>query len=487
MTITHDEHDELIRKKICFECIGDDHLSALATKDGKKSRCQYCGEKNKSVTLEYLSDHIEKAFKIHFTRTPDEPDSMQYAMLKDRESTYDWYREGQESAYAIMDAANLRENIAIDIQSILEFRHEDWDSAAAGIECEFASDAHYEEIMPGDHEWHEQWDEFERLIKTEARFFSRTAAAHLSRLFDDIDQMKTRDEGTLVVDAGPDTALSHLYRGRVFQAEQPLLKAMKRPDLELSAPPPWAAGAGRMNARGISAFYGATSPEIALAEVRPPVGSRVALAKFDIKRPLRLLDLAALGKVLERGSIFDPDYAYRLGRMTFLATLSERMAQPVMPDDQDMEYLPTQAIADFLSTEGKVPLDGILFASVQVGGNGLNVVLFHKSSRSEKLDLAKGTHISARTYSVYADGAEADYGVIEEVPPTGSDKDDKKQDLTPFDLAMLDEGDHYSDPRDVTLKIDLESVHVHEISAVKIESQGHAVSRFRFEGGDTEF
>ena len=180
------------------------------------------------------------------------------------------------------------------------------------------------------------------------------------------------------------------------------MKAMKRPDLELSAPPAWAAAAGRMNARGISAFYGATAPEIALAEVRPPVGSRVALAKFNIIRPLRVLDLAALGEVMERGSIFDPDYAYRLGRMMFLRTLSNRMARPVMPDDQEMEYLPTQAIADYLSTEGQVPLDGILFPSVQVGGNGSNVVLFHKASRSEVLDIPKGTEIRSRTYSVYA-------------------------------------------------------------------------------------
>jgi len=49
-----------------------------------------------------------------------------------------------------------------------------------------------------------------------------------------------------------------------------------------------------MNARGVSVFYGAIDPRVALAEVRPPVGSRVAVARFEIIRPLRLLDLNAL-------------------------------------------------------------------------------------------------------------------------------------------------------------------------------------------------
>jgi RES domain len=172
-----------------------------------------------------------------------------------------------------------------------------------------------------------------------------------------------------------------------------------------------------MNAKGITVFYGATTPEIALAEVRPPVGSQVAIARFEITRPLRLLDLTALAEVHEHGSIFDPGYADRLGRMMFLRTLSARMARPVMPDDQETVYLPTQAIADYLATEGKVPLDGILFPSVQVGGSGDNIVLFHKAARCAELDIPEGTEIEARTYSVDEDGPEPDYSVTEEVPP----------------------------------------------------------------------
>ncbi|MGO8405374.1 RES family NAD+ phosphorylase [Rhizobium ruizarguesonis] len=47
-----------------------------------------------------------------------------------------------------------------------------------------------------------------------------------------------------------------------------------------------------------------------------------------------------------------------------------------MPDDQEFDYLPTQAVADFLATETVTPLDGIIFPSVQVAGGKQNVVLF---------------------------------------------------------------------------------------------------------------
>jgi hypothetical protein len=359
-----------------------------------------------------------------------------------------------------------------------------------GMEAEFSDDAHYEEIMPRDERWQEEWDSFEKKIKTEARFFSRTAAAHLGELFNRIDEMRTGDGRSLVEIIGPETNITHLYRGRVFQSQDPLQNAMKRPDLELSAPPAWAAASGRMNAKGISVFYGATTPEIALAEVRPPVGSSVALARFEIIRPLRLLDLAALGTVLEQGSIFDPNYAYRLGRMMFLRTLSRRMSRPVMPDDQEMEYLPTQAIADYLSTEAQVPLDGILFPSVQVGGNGVNAVLFHKASRCEKLEIPDGTEISARTYSMYEDGPEPDFSVIETVPPEEDEAvvEDERRRRTIF-TPSLDDWDEWldADPRERALRVDVDSLRVHEVNAVQINTQSHPVRRQRFEKHDFPF
>jgi RES domain len=72
-----------------------------------------------------------------------------------------------------------------------------------------------------------------------------------------------------------------LYRARVFfQDMAKFEEAMKRPDRDIGPPPPSVAVAGRMNAAGISVFYGATHPGVALAEVQPPVGSKSIDRRF---------------------------------------------------------------------------------------------------------------------------------------------------------------------------------------------------------------
>ena len=472
--------EDLKEEAICWQCVGEAYLKNEMRQEGEDRECRYCHREAKSFTLDEVADRVEAAFDVHFSRTASEPDGYQRAAMNDPESPYEWDREGNRTAEAIEFAGDIPSQAASDIQSILADRHYDFDMAAMGDEMPFGDDVHYEEIMPSDEGWQEEWHNFERSLKTEARFFSRTAATKLGALFDDVDAMLTREGSPLIVVVGPETALTHLFRARVFQSSAKLEKALERPDRELAAPPSGLAAAGRMNAKGISTFYGATTPEVALNEVRPPVGSQVAVARFAITRPLRLLDLNALAEVHITGSIFDPAYANELGRMMFLRGLRDRIARPVMPDDQDAEYLPTQAIADYLATEGKVPLDGILFPSVQAGGEGLNVVLFHKASRCEEIEIPKGTTISASTAQRTEDGWERDYYVSEEVPPEEPTKE--PEDVSPFarvfepiDWDEVRSGDY----REPSLRIELETIEVRIVEVVDFRTSGHRVRRHR--------
>ena len=112
-----------------------------------------------------FSSEVERAFDDHYQRTATEPDSFQSTMMRDKESTYEWEREGQETAYAIMDAAEIPETVAQDIQKVLEDRHADFDSAAAGEETEFDAEAHYEEKSSSDSDWQAEWRNFETSLK----------------------------------------------------------------------------------------------------------------------------------------------------------------------------------------------------------------------------------------------------------------------------------------------------------------------------------
>lgn len=482
----HWDVEVLKNKAICYVCIGDEYLKKEIQTSGSQRKCLYCEATRRTFSLRDVSDLMEAAFERHYARTATDMDGFEYAMHRDPEIDYSWEREGEQTIYAIMNAADIAEEAAGHIQAILEDKHADFDAAAMGEETPFSSDAQYEEIMPTDAEWQEGWRAFERSIKTHARFFSRTAAQQLAELFDDIDQMRTRLGKSLIEDAGPGTGYTHFYRARVFQSDSKLIKALKRPDLELAAPPVGTASAGRMNAQGISTFYGATKPEIALAEVRPPVGSQVVIARFEITRTLRLLNLNSLKEVYEKGSIFDPQYANRLGRMMFLRSLSDRMARAVMPDDQVSEYLTTQAIADYLATEGKVLLDGILFPSVQAGG-GLNAVLFFKASRCEEFQIPVGTELSASTVQDSSDGMERDYTVIERLRKAKPVEAECPTRAELFDFEWEASLPASSDQREITLRIDTAQIEVHIVEAAKFETLSHPVLRYRWGEEEHDF
>ena len=54
-----------------------------------------------------------------------------------------------------------------------------------------------------------------------------------------------------------------------------------------------------------------------------------------------------------------------------------------MPSDETFDYLPTQAIAEYLATKVNPRIDGIIFSSSQTGGEGRNVVLFNHASAAK--------------------------------------------------------------------------------------------------------
>lgn len=484
--VNDDDIDTLRAKRLCHQCVGEKYLRSEVQHKGKRGQCSYCGQSLRSYTIEDIAECVKTAFEQHFRRTSDQPTYWQQAMLSDRESNYDWEREGEPVEEAIEYAAEIPEQAAQDIQAILDDEHSDFDSAAMGEETEFCPGSYYVEKETRDDEWQEEWRFFEHSLKTEARFFSRAAAEHLASIFKGIDKMPTTDGRFLVIDAGPQKTVNEIFRSRVFQSQEKLKEALCRPDLHLGSPPSVLAIAGRMNATGISVFYGTTKPDLAIAEVRPPVGGRVAIARFDIVRPLRLLDLAALSAVIEEGSVFDPGWAARLERATFLRSLSQRMTMPVMPDDEALDYLPTQAIADFLATENDFVLDGIVFPSVQAAGDGLNIVLFHKAARVEAIEIPEKTEIEASTGQMSEDGWEVDYSVFERVPSekpvNEKDDEDRRTDFTADAYSA-----HGSDFRDITLRIDLKSVKVHVVSRVKFESDARDVQRYRVEKTSPNF
>jgi hypothetical protein len=476
VTVVSDDDDEedseAQENRICAACIGEAFLKEQVERTGEEAMCSYCEQDGKTISIGELADEMESALEDHFCRTSDQPDHFEEMMMRDDESSYQWERHGDPVGYVIADAAHVDEEPAEDVRQALYERHEDFDAAAAGDENPFDEEAHDTDKDPEDHELRASWSYLERSLKAETRFFNREAEATLSSVFEGLTQHVTRDGKSVIVDAGPGNELSSLFRARVFRSWDKLQQALGRPDLGLGPPPAEVAIAGRMNARGISVFYAATEPDIAIAEVRPPVGSRVAVARFDLVRLVRLLDVEALRSILVRGSVFDPSYIRGLEKAKFLERLSNRIIIPVLPEDEPADYLITQAIADYLSGLVTPAIDGIIFRSVQSTGAGVNVVLFHKSSAVRLLDIPEGTEIIARLEGWDDDEPVPDYYVWENLP---AQQDDGAGD-EPHPLFAIPSD---KDIREATLQVDPTSLKVHHIRGAAYTTDEFDVKRHR--------
>jgi hypothetical protein len=335
--------------KICHDCVGEDYLSDEIEKKGKRGKCAFCGRVTRTYILLQLTDRIEQVLIDHYDRTASEPS--EWASYKQRVSNDIWYREGQTVSEILINEFDIEEAASAVVADLLESRHADMDAWTAGEETEFDSGVQYELKGISDEHWASEWERFGQIVKKESRFFSQQATDILHSIFDNLDQVKTWSRKAVLTKIGPGQEIASLFRARVFQSRDKLLEAIGGPDILLGSPTSAFAMSGRMNARGISVFYGATEATVALAEVRPPVGSKVAVARFEIVRTLDLLDLRELVNVSDWVSVFDPEYLKKMGKAVFLRHLAERMTAPVMPDDEFIDYLPTQAIADYLASQ----------------------------------------------------------------------------------------------------------------------------------------
>ena len=464
---------ELNANNVCWRCVGEDYLRADINRKGIVRQCSYCSETGESLTVGEFAEHIEYAFEQHYIRVT-------YEATYWEEYLVGHALGGDSVVDAIGDAAQIEPELAEDVQNILEEKHNDF--GATGGESEFNSESYYQKKGIGGVYWELGWMTFEKELKTEARFFNQSVESHLSSLFDNLESITTDGGSPLLIDAGPSTSLTTLYRARVFQSDQELKKALCQPDLKLGPPPNRIASAGRMNAHGISVFYGATDASVAIAEVRPPVGSQVAIATFEIIRPLRLLDVTAFETITEDGSIFDEETATRMERAVFLQSLGRRIARPILPDDEALDYLPTQAIADYLATRSEPNVDGIMFHSTQIPLNARNVVLFHKAARVESIDVPDGIEISAEVYR-REDDREAKYSVFEKaasetVIDTPNERGSHGS-MLDFRADLFDDLPHKYDCREPTLRIRSEAIKVHPVQRVRYDTKEYNVRHRR--------
>jgi hypothetical protein len=256
-----------------------------------------------------------------------------------------------------------------------------------GGEPFYGDDIEYTRYGPAGYHHSQLWMKFCQSIVHNQRFFNSNAKALISELFEDIHLQTDQDKNSAVYQLQPNQPESAFYRARLAEEDSLYEQIITEPIQELGPPPERKRRPGRMNPAGVSTFYGAFDLETCIAELRPRVGARIVGARFSLQRAIYVLDTTRFQKPIKPMSLFMKDYIVRNQQWQFMQRFMDEIASPISPDDENLDYIPTQAVAEYLvhhhefKRDGKsVHIEGVIYKSAQHLG-GRNIVLLSDAAK----------------------------------------------------------------------------------------------------------
>ena len=369
------------RKLICVRCIDEKYLRDHIPNESQINECDYCPSSDFTITIKHLVELVHEAMGRHFELTPSDPNEIQSWYLRWGYRTY-WERQGESVVTIVSKICGIGDKIANDVVELLSHRF-DYIAVKYGEEAPYGDDAHYQETDFRYDPLNEMWQEFCSVAQHKSRFFDPLNAEILSVMFGGLQKLQSYSNREFMVEIGAEQGKSQIWRARYAANHKDIERILENPYDRTGPPPSLDAKNGRMNPRGISVFYGSTEPETCISEIRAPVGAYVVLACFEPLRRLKLLDLCALVEAPVIGSVFDEDFIQRKRQSSFLTSVVREMSRPIMPEDEDLQYIPTQMVAEYLKNSKELNLDGLIFPSTQTRTEGTNLLLFNGSCRVE--------------------------------------------------------------------------------------------------------
>jgi hypothetical protein len=356
---------------LCAECTSDKYLVDKIQTTGSRLACVGCGQKGrKCIPIKELAADVREVLEKHFHRCES-------------------IEEGDSLNWVVQEIASVEPEIADRIlEDALPSKGERIAAVKDGEDLFLEDGATYVERPAFDQEFRYHWESFCFNVKHSARFFSTTAESRLRELLEGIERFKTPDGKPCIRQIAPGEPEAKLHRARLALDSPTIVKILDNPAAEVSAPPGRSATAGRMNPSGISVFYGSFDAKTCLAEIRPPVGGGAFAAEFRLVRPITVLDLTVLDQGIHGVSMLDPSYDHVSEQSAFLAGFHDEISRPVLKQEEELEFIPTQVVAEYLAHKFNPPLDGVIYKSAQTGGQKLNIALFHHASGLKGVEVA---------------------------------------------------------------------------------------------------
>ncbi|GAD64913.1 hypothetical protein PA6_053_00190 [Aquipseudomonas alcaligenes NBRC 14159] len=353
---------------ICVECVTPAPLKKLFDTHGTAGYCNYCGRQGYAMESKRLFDYVYERVAENVARK-DDLSHYELGMLYDCGSDFinvsvidivltEWFELGNEPYSAdLCDGAPH------------EFRVDD-----QGDETHFYDDdGSLEQNI-----YETRWKKFVEDIHYKHRYFNVGADQFLDSVFsvlvNDDKQLKPEVVRTIVHG-------ELLYRARHAQNQKQAEEIIGNPAGQFGPTPKHLASSQRMTPNGISALYCALERETCLSEIRSITGDYVVSAALTPIGELKLLDLTVLDRVEPPAlTLLDEGFRESLHRKVFLGSLVKKMSRPKARNDE-LSYLSTQVVFEYLRLRFGKYVDGLVFPSVQTGETGTNVVLFPEASR----------------------------------------------------------------------------------------------------------
>lgn len=438
---------------VCINCINDEYIKSEIVEKNTRQKCSYCNEIELVIDIEELASWVDSVFRENYKLGEE------YPVFYGESDNPHWETKGELPIYVLTEMMETSEEVATDVFKILESL--EWGHIRDGGIPFYDETNNYEEIETSDYEHRESWNDFKRIIKHSTRYFSSTINELLDELFKDIEKYPYRGEQSPIRALnGKDEDIIY-YRARKVNSSEERIKVLENPHSELGPPPNKIAPDGRMNARGIPVFYCSTDESTCLSEIRPVVGEIVITGQFKLIGELKVLDLTLLRNIYDRLSYFDSQFKSKISKIAFLRNFDLEICQPILPGQESLEYISTQALVEYIFYQYKENIGAILYSSSQTNGKGKNIVIKKEACGILKSEKEKNQKVITEEYYHYENWDEMGYLYFK------GKRDPKRKDYSQlFDSFELEDYDIFTEPN---FKLIVDKLRIHECISIANE------------------
>lgn len=352
---------------ICSACVTPQVLKDFVSRHGSPDTCSYCNKTGIAVESKFLFDYIYERVKENVA-AEDDLSSYEHDLI---------YELGSDdidvNSYDIvlMEWVNLGEEVYFD--DLCDGVPDEFKINSRGKETHFYND----DGLLERNFYEDRWTAFIDDIRHAHRFFNPNARAFLDAVF----RLLVSDDGQLKLEVIRTLNRgTEFYRARSADSYKKAKRIADDPASQFGPTPKDRASSQRMTPDGISALYCALERDTCLSEIRSITGDEVVSVAITPITSLRLLDLTKLERVEPpKMTLLDVGYLDAQHLKTFLKSLVKKMSKPKRRSDE-LSYLSTQVVFEYLRLRFGKQVDGLVFPSVQTGEQGTNLVLFPEAS-----------------------------------------------------------------------------------------------------------